>query len=147
MITEKNKNETHDYRKNTTNYMLFSVTIFKTSINWILSLKHGKNWYFPQVLVTNYSGSGSRLAYLHSKKAHHMEACRAYSSCFMDAIGACMRLPFFKIFSNFIHFCPNFQIFSPFFPFFWTLAWLENSSAEGFVSWNLIWLSLHKKYS
>ena len=43
MITEKNKNETHDYRKNTTNYMLFSVTIFKTSINWILSLKRGKN--------------------------------------------------------------------------------------------------------
>ena len=73
MITEKNKNETHDYRKNTTNYMLFSVTIFKTSINWILSLKHGKNRYFPQVLVTNYSGSGSKTAYLHSKKAHHME--------------------------------------------------------------------------
>ena len=27
-------------------------------------------------------------------------------------------LPFFKKFSNFVHFCPNFQIFCPFLPFF-----------------------------
>ena len=43
---------------------------------------------------------------------------RAYSSCFMHVIVACMRLPFFKIFSNFVHFCPNFQIFCSFFTFF-----------------------------
>ena len=36
---------------------------------------------------------------------------RAYPRCFMHAIVARMRLPFFKIFSNFVHFCPNFQIF------------------------------------
>ena len=35
----------------------------------------------------------------------------------MHAIAACMRLPFFKIFSNFIYFCPNFHILSPFCPF------------------------------
>ena len=43
---------------------------------------------------------------------------RAYPSCFMHAIVARMRLPFFNIFSNFVHFCSNFQIFCPFFAFF-----------------------------
>ena len=43
---------------------------------------------------------------------------RPYSSCFMQAIIARTRLPFFKIFSNFVHFDPNFQIFCPLFPFF-----------------------------
>ena len=44
-------------------------------------------------------------------------ASTAYSSCFMHVIVASMRLPFFKIFSNFVHFCRNFQIFCPFLPF------------------------------
>ena len=43
---------------------------------------------------------------------------RTYSSCFMCAILAHMRLPFFKIFSNVVHFCQNFQTFCPFFPLF-----------------------------
>ena len=38
---------------------------------------------------------------------------RAYSSSLMCAIIACNCLPF-EIFSNFVYFCPNFQIFSPF---------------------------------
>ena len=29
-----------------------------------------------------------------------------------------IHLPFFKMLSNFVHFCPNFQIFCPFFPIF-----------------------------
>ena len=33
-----------------------------------------------------------------------------------------LRLPFFKIFSNFVHFCPNFRIFCPFLPFVWNIA-------------------------
>ena len=32
-------------------------------------------------------------------------------------IVACMRLPLFKIFSDVVHFCPNFQIFCPILPF------------------------------
>ena len=28
-----------------------------------------------------------------------------------------MRLPFFKLFSNFVHICPNFKIFCPFLSF------------------------------
>ena len=48
---------------------------------------------------------------------------RAYSSCFAIAVSFCfmrasiarMRLPIFKIFSNFINFCPNCQIIGPFF--------------------------------
>ena len=39
---------------------------------------------------------------------------KAYSSSLLHMIIACNHLPLFKIFSNFIHFCPNFQIFSPF---------------------------------
>ena len=40
---------------------------------------------------------------------------RAYSSCFIHALVACIRLLFFKLFSNFVHICPNFQIFCSFF--------------------------------
>ena len=43
---------------------------------------------------------------------------RAYSSSLLRAIIACNHLPFFKIFSNFVHFCPNFQIFCPFLALF-----------------------------
>ena len=42
---------------------------------------------------------------------------RVYSSCFMHAIVVRMRLPFFKLFSNFVHTCPNFKIFCPFLSF------------------------------
>ena len=42
-----------------------------------------------------------------------MSTCngRTYYSCFMHAKVAHMRLSFFKMFSDFVHFCPNFQIF------------------------------------
>ena len=53
-----------------------------------------------------------------SKFLEKRNASGLYSSCFMHGIVACMRLPFFKIFSNFVHFCPNFQIFWPFLPIF-----------------------------
>ena len=46
----------------------------------------------------------SRL-FIHS----HSHKGRAYSSCFMHVIVARMRLPFFKLFSSFVYFCPNFQ--------------------------------------
>ena len=42
---------------------------------------------------------------------------RAYSSCFIHALVACIRLLFFKLFSNFVHICPNFQIFCSFLSF------------------------------
>ena len=42
----------------------------------------------------------------------------AFSSCFMYLILVHMRLPFFKVFLNFVHFCPNFLIFCTFLPFF-----------------------------
>ena len=42
---------------------------------------------------------------------------KAYSSCFIHALVACMRLLFFKLFSNFVHICPNFQIFCSFLSF------------------------------
>ena len=41
----------------------------------------------------------------------------AYSSSLLHAIIPRNHLPFFKIFSNFVHFCPNFQNFPPFLPF------------------------------
>ena len=57
--------------------------------------------------------------------------CRAYSSCFMRAVVKCMRLPFSKIFSNFVHFCPNFQIFCPFLPFLWKITHIPLLSRIG----------------
>ena len=39
---------------------------------------------------------------------------RTYSSCFMHPMVVRMRLPLIKIFSNFVHFGPNFQVFYPF---------------------------------
>ena len=39
-------------------------------------------------------------------------------SSLLCAIILCNHLPFFKVFSNFVHFCPNYQIFCPFLPFF-----------------------------
>ena len=53
---------------------------------------------------------------------HHLQNTvswtRAYSSSLLCVIIARSHLHFFKIFSNFEHFCPNFQIFCPFLPFF-----------------------------
>ena len=43
---------------------------------------------------------------------------RAFSSSLLRAIITRNHLPFFKIFSNFEHFCPDFQIFCPFFLLF-----------------------------
>ena len=39
---------------------------------------------------------------------------RTFSSSLLRAIIACNYLTFFKIFSNFVHFCSSFQIFWPF---------------------------------
>ena len=43
---------------------------------------------------------------------------RAFSSSLLRAIVARNHLSFFKIFSNLVHFCLNFQIFCPFLTFF-----------------------------
>ena len=43
---------------------------------------------------------------------------KAYSSSLLRAIIACNHLPFFKIFSNFVRFCPNLQKVYPFQNFF-----------------------------
>ena len=42
---------------------------------------------------------------------------RAFFSGLLRGIIARNKLPLFKMFSNFVHFCPNFQIFCPFLPF------------------------------
>ena len=62
---------------------------------------------------------------------------RAYSSCFMHALVAHMRLPFFKIFSYFVHFCPNLQIFCPLLPFFFKIARVLLLSRIG-LAWNVL---------
>ena len=51
-----------------------------------------------------------------------LDNIRAYSSSLLHAMIARSHLAFFKIFSGFVHFCPNFQIFSPFLPFFGKIA-------------------------
>ena len=63
---------------------------------------------------------------------------RTFSSSLLHVIIAHNHLPFFKIFSNFAHFCPNFQIFCPFLTFFcpflsffWKLACMPLLSRKG----------------
>ena len=49
----------------------------------------------------------------------------AYFGSLLHLIIACIHLPFFKMFSKFVHFCPNFLIFCPFltfFDFFWKIT-------------------------
>ena len=47
---------------------------------------------------------------------------RVYYNCLVHVIIAHNHVPFFKIFSNFVHFCPNFPIFCPFLHFFWKIS-------------------------
>ena len=47
-----------------------------------------------------------------------VKSARAFFSSLLCAIIACNHLLFFKISSNFVHFCSNFQIFCPFFAIF-----------------------------
>ena len=47
-------------------------------------------------------------------KPNKPNGVKAYSNSLLHAITAHNHLPFFKIFSNFVHICPNFQIFFPF---------------------------------
>ena len=59
-------------------------------------------------------------------KPNKPNGVKAYSGSLLHAITAHNHLPFFKIFSNFVHFCPNFQIFSLFsnisLLFFWKIT-------------------------
>ena len=49
---------------------------------------------------------------------------RAFSSSLLPGIVARNHLPFFPIFSNLVHFCPNFEVFCPFLTFF-CLFWAK----------------------
>ena len=47
-------------------------------------------------------------------KPNKPNGVRAYSSGLLHVVITYHQLPFFKMFSNFVRFCPNFQIFFPF---------------------------------
>ena len=57
-----------------------------------------------------------------------MDMARPFSSSLLRAIIARNHVPFFKIFSNFVHFGSNVQIFCPFLPFFF-FSFSEKSHA------------------
>ena len=75
---------------------------------------HQKYSFQENHKVSVYTSSSTICYILHQKK---LNCTTTNSSCFMQVIVAHMRLPFFKIFSNFVHFCPKFKIFCPFFTF------------------------------
>ena len=66
----------------------------------------------------------------------------------MHAIVVHMRLPFFKIFSYFVGFCPNFQIFCPFLLFFllcfWKIAHMPLLSRIGPGNIGVKWIKMFK---
>ena len=61
-----------------------------------------------------YQSANRRFIYSHLFIHSQSHKGRAYSSCFIHVIVERMRLPFFKIFSNFGYFWSNFQKFCPF---------------------------------
>ena len=73
-----------------------------------------------RVFVYELSGWGfeSRCSHVKYSSVENRGPFRAYSTSLSRAIIARNHLPFFKIFSNFIHFCPNFQIICSSLPFF-----------------------------
>ena len=79
------------------------------SIKIIKSAKKKRNSDFLKEILAFLEISGQPISGQWS-----LSITKAYSGCFMHATLARMRLPFFKIFSNFVHFCPNFTIFCPF---------------------------------
>ena len=95
------------------------------SINLWNKIKLHINLYIigcPFIMYTIISLSTEILSYSRATNICWMEnkpdGKRAFSSSLLRAIVARNHLPFFKIFSNLVHFCPNFQIFCPFLTFF-----------------------------
>ena len=78
---------------------------------WILHV------YFemPVMLVSHLQNLTKRLA--HTKFLKLIHKSKAFSGSLLPAIMARNHLPFFKIFSSVVHFCPHFQIFFTFLPF------------------------------
>ena len=56
---------------------------------------------------------------------------KAFSRSLLHAIITHNHMPISKIFSNFVHFCPNFQIFCPFLPFLWKITHIPLLSRIG----------------
>ena len=57
---------------------------------------------------------GIRKVHQNITKPNKPSGARASSSSLFHAIITHNHPPFFEVFSNFVHFCPNFQIFFPF---------------------------------
>ena len=74
---------------------------------------------------------------------------RAFSSSLLRVIIVSNHLPFYKILSNFVHFCPNLQIFCPSLLFFniflpFSCPFSEKSNAcTYFLEYALMILKLH----
>ena len=82
------------------------LSSLKTKLSCAIGLLSKVSHYVSKYLL--------RVIYITLCLTHIWYMIRVYSNCFMHAIVACMRLPFFKIFSNCVHFCPNLQKFSSF---------------------------------
>ena len=90
---------------------VFSITQCLSQI-LIIRIKLFKNWWNAHIFWIKVSNQG-------------------ISSCFIRATVARMKLPFFEIFSNFVHFCLNFLTFCPFLPFFWKIPRMSLLSGIG----------------
>ena len=75
------------------------------------------------------------------QKSQNYNYNRAYFSSFLLAIIAHNHLPFCRIFSNFVHFCPNFQIFCPFSTFTLLFFW-KKKCTHALVLKNRPWASI-----
>ena len=86
----------------------------KKCVKIIAGVFHNIYTYFTDS-VMHFEESVKIFLINHSLDSWDQEMC---FNCNMHGIVTHMRLPFFKIFLNFVtQFCPNFQIFCPFCPF------------------------------
>lgn len=91
--------------------IFFTVTsLMVDAVGHVYKQKHNallvQNWWIWQIVLK-----------AESEKYFSIES-RTFSSSLLLAIIARNHPSFFKIFSHFLHFCPNVQIFCPFLPIF-----------------------------
>ena len=92
--------------------MFLGFSIFCLELELLAKMKKRSRYYtFTETRLISNSRSKQDKKYPEHSFAGHIP-------CFIHAIVKHIRVPFFKIISDFVHFCPNFQILFPFFVIF-----------------------------
>ena len=102
--------------------LIFSISNPKCIFEqiWAEKVKIIILWFYSMYTKTLSCSRATNICWMENNR----DGNRAFSSSLLRGIITCNHLPFFKKFSNLVHFCANFQIFCPFLTFF--CPFLEN---------------------